>query len=222
MRSKAGFLGLSASDISNHLACQHLTELNRSVAEGRLEAPQWRDPMLAVLQKRGLAHENAYTEHLRARGLQVVLPEDGSSSLSIQSTLDAMNVGADAIVQAELESGRWIGRVDFLCRVERPSKLGNWSYEVIDTKLAMDTRAGTILQLCLYSELLGKLQGIDPTHMYVVKRDKVNFDLIWIKDKSLEETEDLPEPDVLAQEITEDLLAAHEQFAAVLNGMKGD
>ena len=165
----ADTLSISASDISNQLACKHLTQLNRAVAEGRLEAPKWPDPMLVVLRKRGLAHEHGYVEHLRASGLQIVQPEEGSIGLSTQRTLDAMHIGADVIVQAELQSGRWVGRLDFLRRVEKPSQLGNWSYEVVDTKLAMDTRAGTILQLCLYSELLGKLQGIDPTHMYVVK-----------------------------------------------------
>ena len=49
----------------------------------------------------------------------------------------------------------------------------------------------------------------------LVKRDKVNLDLFWLRDKSLEDSEDLPEPDVLAAEIVEDLEAALEQFQAV-------
>ena len=50
----------------------------------------------------------------------------------------------------------------------RPSALGEWSYEVIDTKLARETRGGTVLQLCLYSELLGVVQGELPEAMHVV------------------------------------------------------
>ena len=49
-----------------------------------------------------------------------------------------------------------------------PSALGEWSYEVTDTKLARDTRSGTILQLSLYSDLVGALQGKLPEFMYVV------------------------------------------------------
>jgi type I restriction enzyme M protein len=49
----------------------------------------------------------------------------------------------------------------------------------------------------------------------LAKRDKLNLDLFWLRDKSLEESEDLPEPAVIAQEIVEDLQAALEQFAAV-------
>jgi uncharacterized protein len=46
--------------------------------------------------------------------------------------------------------------------------LGGWSYEVLDTKLARETKSGTILQLCLYSDLLAKAQNQAPEQMYVV------------------------------------------------------
>jgi predicted RecB family nuclease len=49
-----------------------------------------------------------------------------------------------------------------------PSRFGDWSYEVYDCKLASETKAGTILQLSLYSELLSIAQGILPDQMYVV------------------------------------------------------
>lgn len=49
----------------------------------------------------------------------------------------------------------------------------------------------------------------------LIQRDKVNLDIFWLKDESLEETENLPEPDVIAQEITENLEAALEQFSSI-------
>ena len=49
----------------------------------------------------------------------------------------------------------------------------------------------------------------------IVKRDKVNLDIFWLRDKSLEDPEDLPEPEVLAQEIVDDLQTALDQFASV-------
>jgi type I restriction enzyme M protein len=54
----------------------------------------------------------------------------------------------------------------------------------------------------------------------LVKRDKVNLDIFWLKDKSLEESEDLPKPDVLAEEIADDLETALEQFTTVLRKVK--
>src|SRR5207249_2249824 len=68
----------------------------------------------------------------------------------------------------DLKDGHWFGRADVLLKVNEPSQLGNWSYEVVDTKLARETRGGTILQLCLYSELLALIQGMTPSHMHVV------------------------------------------------------
>ncbi len=72
------------------------------------------------------------------------------------------------MAQATLADGRWFGRADVLRRVPQPSRFGDWSYEVYDCKLANETKAGTILQLSLYSELLSIAQGILPEPMYVV------------------------------------------------------
>ena len=49
-----------------------------------------------------------------------------------------------------------------------PSALGGWSYEAVDTKLARETKAGAVLQLCLYSDLIKEVQGFAPEHMSVV------------------------------------------------------
>jgi len=47
------------------------------------------------------------------------------------------------------------------------------------------------------------------------KRDKANLDIFWLRDKSLEDSDDLPDPDVLAQEIADDLRTALDQFTAI-------
>ena len=59
----------------------------------------------------------------------------------------------------------------------------------------------------------GRWRGFD--YEELVKRDKLNLDIFWLKDKSLEDAEDLPEPDVLAQEIADDLQTALDQFTAI-------
>ncbi|MEX2214987.1 MAG: class I SAM-dependent DNA methyltransferase [Phycisphaeraceae bacterium] len=55
----------------------------------------------------------------------------------------------------------------------------------------------------------------------LIKRDKVNLDIFWLKDKSLEDSDDLPEPDVLAQEIADDLQTALDQFTSIADELKG-
>jgi len=50
------------------------------------------------------------------------------------------------------------------------------------------------------------------TYEELMQRDKVSLDIFWLRDESLEDAENLPEPDVLAREIVENLEAALEQF----------
>jgi type I restriction enzyme M protein len=52
-----------------------------------------------------------------------------------------------------------------------------------------------------------------------LKRDKTSLDITWLKDKSLADLDNLPDPDVLAQEIVENLEAGLESFRNVLNGL---
>lgn len=53
------------------------------------------------------------------------------------------------------------------------------------------------------------------TYDELMQRDKVNLDIFWLKDESLEDVENLPDPDVIAQEITANLEVALEQFSSI-------
>jgi predicted RecB family nuclease len=162
-------LRLSATDLANHLGCRHLSQQNRAVAEGRLRRPRWNDPIAAILRERGLEHEAGYLRHLRRNDAVDVVEIRGESDAdTVARTRQAMRAGVDLIYQAALSNDRWHGRADFLRRTPTPSALGRWSYEVIDAKLATDTRATTILQLCVYSELIAEIQDLQPERAYVV------------------------------------------------------
>ncbi|MBK8504279.1 MAG: hypothetical protein IPL46_19970 [Saprospiraceae bacterium] len=89
-----------------------------------------------------------------------------------------MQKGVDIIIQGRLEGELWSGFTDILRRVEVPSRWGSWSYEVLDAKLAMNTKAGSVLQLCVYTDLLTQIQGTEPENMYVVKPgpDQIGFE----------------------------------------------
>jgi predicted RecB family nuclease len=83
-------------------------------------------------------HEQTYLRHLAdTEGLQVAeIPTDVSWANAVSETLDAIRVGADVVYQATFQDGVWRGRADFLIRVNQPSVLGDFSYEVAETKLA--------------------------------------------------------------------------------------
>ncbi|HEX9564928.1 MAG TPA: TM0106 family RecB-like putative nuclease, partial [Gemmatimonadaceae bacterium] len=163
---------LSATDLAHFLSCRHLTALDLGVAQGRRGAPHGRkdDPLLDLIIQRGNEHEAAYVRSLAASGSRVVdlnvYRQQPAQALA--ETLAAIRDGAEVVVQAALKHESWFGYADILRRIPQGSTLGDWSYEVIDTKLARETRAGTILQLGLYSAMLATVQGTTPEHFHVV------------------------------------------------------
>ncbi len=58
------------------------------------------------------------------------------------------------------------------------------------------------------------------TYAELTKRDKINLDIFWLKDESLEDSANLPDPHVIALEITQDLEAALEQFATIAEDLE--
>ena len=175
MRYIKGKLSLSATDLSNHLACTHLTQLEEKRADGEIEKPHRNNAFLDRIIERGLDHEKAYVDHLKRTHKGSVVELDFKDGQAKAKTLAAMKNGADVIVQGELSNDQWGGRPDLLIRVNTPSPtLGDWSYEAADTKLTRTTKAGTILQLCVYSDLLREIQGIMPINTTVVMPSEEN------------------------------------------------
>lgn len=55
----------------------------------------------------------------------------------------------------------------------------------------------------------------------LLQRDKVSLDIFWVRDESMEDSANLPDPDILAAEIAEDLQAALDQFAQIAEDLRG-
>ena len=159
-----------ATDLTDFLACRHLSTLERLSSHGMLKRPFTDDPMLEVLRARGLEHEAQYVATLRDSGKSVVEIAKNDPA-PFAKTLTALRGGVDVVVQARLEHERWAGWPDVLLRVPGQSAFGDWRYEPLETKLATETRGATLLQLCLYAELLSDIQGVPPDHLRVVKPD---------------------------------------------------
>ncbi|MDQ2681033.1 MAG: TM0106 family RecB-like putative nuclease, partial [Candidatus Eremiobacteraeota bacterium] len=165
----------SASDLNNYLECRRLTELDSLVALKKLQAPaRGEDAQVALIQRKGDEHERRHLERLQARyGNGVVCFERSGSGIAgyqaaADATIEAMRSGAPIIYQATFFDGEFVGHTDFLRRVEVPSNLGGWSYEVIDTKLALSSKPYFIIQLCNYSEHLQRVQGTMPQRGYII------------------------------------------------------
>ncbi len=168
---------LSATDLVGQTACGHLTTLEVGALNGGPKRPVRRDPVLDVLSRRGHEREVLFLERQRAAGRTVTELSDervrsiAGGHAAAAASRAAMAAGADILYQATLFDGEWFGRADFLVRVEEPSALGAWSYEVADAKLSREVKGGAILQLCLYSELLAAAQGKQPERVHVITGD---------------------------------------------------
>ncbi len=159
----------SATDIANFLACRHLLTLEQAKTAGTIKQPYEPDPNVELLKELGNRHEQDFLRRLKDQGMLITeISTAAPWEKAATRTVEAIRSGVDVVYQASFQDGDWRGRSDFLMKVDQPSALGSFSYEVVETKLARSAKARAILQLCFYSELLAKIQGIEPTWMKVV------------------------------------------------------
>ena len=59
------------------------------------------------------------------------------------------------------------------------------------------------------------------TYEEIIARDKTNLDIFWIRDESVTDLDNLPDPDVLAEEIIENLEAGVESFKQIMESING-
>lgn len=174
MQTLDGRFVFSASDLNNFLECRHLTGLDRLAALGRIARPGEVDQMTALIARKGEEHERRYLERLtELQGEVEVFDRPSAHTLAAlhdaeARTLRAMEQGVRYIYQATFFDGTFMGHADFLRRVETKSQHWDWSYEVIDTKLALHPKPYFLVQLCNYSEHLQRLQGTAPEFGYIV------------------------------------------------------
>ena len=169
MRQRDGKLFFAPTDLSRFLACRHLTSLERGVRLGERSPPLiFEDPRRDALAEAGQEHEALVLEQYRIERHTVeTVGASGGFAQETERTLDAMRRGVQVIYQGMLGRGKWGGYPDFLVRAPRPSALGDWSYEVVDAKLATAAKADAVLQIAVYSWLLERVQGTAPVEMHL-------------------------------------------------------
>lgn len=157
----------SPSDLSNFIHCKHLTSLDKEALDGKRIKPIYTNKVMLALCEKGQQFEEAYLEILQQEGKSICEIQFGDPNAA-EKTLQAIHEGFDVIYQARLgKENEWGGWADFLIKVDEPSELGNYFYQVMDTKLATETKGATIIQISLYSEALAELQGQMPELMWV-------------------------------------------------------
>jgi uncharacterized protein len=178
---------LSPTDLANHLACKHLTWLNlRALETGKGPMAQ-NDDLLEVLQRYGREHEAKYLraleaelESLKRRVIDLDANREKGGKYTreelksrMEETATAMAAGQDALYQptffSEHDGFGWVGRADFLTAIDGvKSRLGDYSFEPSDTKLARIAKVNALIQLCAYAEQIESIQGEAPERVHVV------------------------------------------------------
>ena len=148
---------LSPSDLNDLLECRHLMALKlaaferRARAQAHATAPtprSWCATASSTSRRSSSAFE---AEGRTVERIETGRSEDGAARPPSRRRLDAMRRGVEVIHQAALVGDGIGGYADFLERVERPSTLGDWSYEVSDAKLARITKTYFLVQLSAYA-----------------------------------------------------------------------
>src|SRR5262249_6395937 len=106
---------LSPSDLSNFLACPHLTTLSLEVELGGRERPFVRHAIQQLVAEKGERHEEAWLERLRDQGREITeIPTELPFDEAAQMTHEAMRRGAEGVYQATFARDDWRGRADFV------------------------------------------------------------------------------------------------------------
>jgi len=164
--SPSDLLVFMESTFASHMERCRLKDINHR----NLMDPK--DPLLKNLQKKGFEHEDAFLEALIQEGKNVLIVENTETKNRLIQTRQAMQDGVDIIAQAYLELNDFGGVADFLFKVPGKSLLGDYHYEVWDTKLSKKMKPYFAIQLCCYAEMLESEQGLRPEKVAIVLGDK--------------------------------------------------
>jgi uncharacterized protein len=109
-----GVVRVSASDLSNFLACRHLTRLDAAVAKGLVAKPHLKDVGFEQLVKRGEDHERGVLAGFRAKGWDIREIPSGNDDEAVQQTLVALDAGVEVVYQGALRDGDRFGLPDLV------------------------------------------------------------------------------------------------------------
>ena len=178
MYKQQGVYTISASDVAKADACQYIAKSTLEELDNRISVIPFDDPQLDMLKHLGLQFERRYLLSKIQEGKSVGIIRIGGAAQGnlipgadvYQNVEDALAARPDIIYQAELRKQIapdkiLLGRIDFL------ELDPNGVYMVVDTKLSNETKAGSVLQIAMYSELIEHYTGQRPEYMAIQKYD---------------------------------------------------
>ena len=158
--------------LKKYLACKHIIYNEKNEEKLKLKRAKITKSD-AIRFEKGNVHEREYFELLKKKYSKIKNIKNLKNVNKFQETLKAMKSGYEVIYGGWLESGKWAGEFDFLeINKNLKSTLGNYSYEVIDTKNSSKIKSDHIYQTGVYCDLLKEAQGVLPENFYILLKNK--------------------------------------------------
>jgi uncharacterized protein len=122
---------------------------------------------------KGIQFENDYFKELQKKYSKVIdlkrKDKNTTQEDIAKKTIQYMKEGYEIIRGGYLIDEKWKGEFDFLeINKKKKSKLGNYSYEILDTKNTKNINPDHIFQVVIYDILLEKLQGVNSQEFHII------------------------------------------------------
>ena len=169
----------SPSMLKNYLSCKYIifNEINEKKL-GLKKIELTKNDKLRL--EKGNFHEENYFSELKKKYKKFLelKTKKISQEEKISKTLEAMKDGCEIIHGGYLERDKWRGEFDFLVINRKlKSNLGEYSYEVIDTKNSNKPKPDHIIQLGMYTYMLEEAQGVLPKRFTIILKNFVQEDI---------------------------------------------
>ena len=168
MKIKNNKFLVSPSDLNNFVACKYtvLNEIKYHNKEIRKSPDRANDKLWKEM---GVEHEKRHYKILKEKYKKsITIKSDLNEKDRFDETVRAIQKGYDLIYHAYLIDDNLRGEADFLIKCDTKSDLGDYSYEVYDTKITRNLKPRHITQITAYSDMLGKIQKVLPEKMYLI------------------------------------------------------
>ena len=170
----------SPTDLNHFVACKYHIKNDLLADEKKLKKKKI-SSNLQLRIKYGHEHEAKHFELFKKKYNQnITINRKLTDEQRFEATKQALIKGYEFIYNAFFIEKDFRGEFDFLIKTNTKSDLGDYSYEVYDTKISKNLKSKDVLQITGYSYLLSKVQGLLPKHMYLIngnskfKKYKVN------------------------------------------------
>ena len=168
MKIKNNKFLVSPSDLNNFVACKYtvLNEIKYHNKEIRKSPDRANDKLWKEM---GVEHEKRHYKILKEKYKKsITIKSDLNEKDRFDETVRAIQKGYDLIYHAYLIDDNLRGEADFLIKCDTKSDLGDYSYEVYDTKITRNLKPRHVTQITAYSDMLGKIQKVLPEKMYLI------------------------------------------------------